>query len=371
MTGAASERLLLPVRWNVCMDILRQLNGAERRVSHMRLALLAWRSWWFSVADRLLLAARADELAQAEPHAQPLFVIGFWRSGTTMLHELLATDPQLVAPTTGDCFDPTTLLVRRAAEGESGRRIRRPMDGVEVTSSSPQEDEFALLALGLRSQYRALLLPHLLRESVQWLDPSEWPDGDAQFWSRGFRSFLRRLEWQYHRRPLLKSPSHTFRIRWLRTMFPQARFVHISRDPVQVWSSNLQTWTALFERYGLTTWRGEDIEDFIALAYAKAAGAVAWGREHLPRDSWYELSYEALCTDPVREVTALYAAWKWELTDLHRAALLVRVQASTAYRSAQRSITDFDRRAILDRLRPGMQMVGGGFDRTKPAGGAQ
>src|SRR5262245_25743508 len=44
----------------------------------------------------------------------PVFVLGHWRSGTTLLHELLARDPRHAAPTTFDCLSPHHFLVTRS-----------------------------------------------------------------------------------------------------------------------------------------------------------------------------------------------------------------------------------------------------------------
>ena len=42
----------------------------------------------------------------------PVFVIGHWRAGTTLLHELLVRDPRHTYPNTYDCFGPNHFLLR-------------------------------------------------------------------------------------------------------------------------------------------------------------------------------------------------------------------------------------------------------------------
>lgn len=39
-------------------------------------------------------------------HDEPIFVIGHWRTGTTLLHELLIRDPRFGFPDMQDCFNP-------------------------------------------------------------------------------------------------------------------------------------------------------------------------------------------------------------------------------------------------------------------------
>ena len=43
----------------------------------------------------------------------PIFIIGHWRSGTTLLHELMVLDDQFTYPTTYECFAPRTSWCRR------------------------------------------------------------------------------------------------------------------------------------------------------------------------------------------------------------------------------------------------------------------
>ena len=50
-------------------------------------------------------------LAVAELHGPPVFIVGHWRSGTTLLHELMVRDERLSSPSTFQCFAPCHFLV--------------------------------------------------------------------------------------------------------------------------------------------------------------------------------------------------------------------------------------------------------------------
>src|SRR6516164_2707766 len=41
----------------------------------------------------------------------PIFIVGHWRTGTTLLHELLILDPRHTYPTTYECLEPNHFLV--------------------------------------------------------------------------------------------------------------------------------------------------------------------------------------------------------------------------------------------------------------------
>ena len=78
----------------------------------------------------------------------PVFVLGHWRSGTTLLHEILALDQQLGAPTTYQCLNPHSFLLSVDGLIHRGAPIVRPAGDRLVSSASPQEEEFALLCRG-------------------------------------------------------------------------------------------------------------------------------------------------------------------------------------------------------------------------------
>ena len=65
------------------------------------------------------------------------------------------------------------------------------MDEMTVRPGSPQEDEFALLSLGARSPYEALLVPQQLNRALMLADPRDLTPEEEQQWRAAFLSFLR------------------------------------------------------------------------------------------------------------------------------------------------------------------------------------
>ena len=78
---------------------------------------------------------------------------------------------------------------------------------MEVRASSPQEDEFALLSLGARSPYEALIIPTILPEALKLTDPRDLSPADEKHWREVFLSFLAGVSVRGNGRPMiLKSP---------------------------------------------------------------------------------------------------------------------------------------------------------------------
>src|SRR5262245_4144900 len=75
--------------------------------SRWHVAALASAASVFNSALGLAQRAVYGRRISATPivHA-PVFILGHWRAGTTLLHELLGSDPRHACPTTYECFAP-------------------------------------------------------------------------------------------------------------------------------------------------------------------------------------------------------------------------------------------------------------------------
>ena len=102
-------------------------------------------------------------IARTAIHEAPIFIIGHWRTGTTLLHELLVLDERFSSPNTYECLDPNHFLLTEWFFQRCARLLmpsRRPMDNMEAGWDRPQEDEFALCMLGQRSPYLKIAFPN-------------------------------------------------------------------------------------------------------------------------------------------------------------------------------------------------------------------
>ena len=187
----------------------------------------------------------------------PIFVVGHWRSGTTLLHELLTLDPRHKYADTYACLAPSHFLISRYLVPWWLQFLmpkRRPMDNVRVGWKQPQEDEWALCLLGLPSMYRTVAFPRRLPQCPEYLDLQGLSAPAQQGWDERLIRFLKSVMLgQPESRLVLKSPTHTARIGHLQALFPRARFVHVVRDPLTVFPSTIRLWMRLATDHGLQT----------------------------------------------------------------------------------------------------------------------
>src|SRR4030095_4005713 len=119
----------------------------------------------------------------------PLFIIGHWRSGTTLLHELLTLDQRHTYPTTYECFFPNHFLLTEWYFTRLFRFAvpsRRPMDNMSMSWDRPQEDAFGLCNLGQPSPYLTIAFPNCRPQYPAYFDLEDVPPEALHRWKQCF-----------------------------------------------------------------------------------------------------------------------------------------------------------------------------------------
>ncbi len=249
------------------------------------------------------------KIQRTNVEGDPIFVIGHWRSGTTLLHELLVLDRRHTYPDTYACFAPNHFL----ASGWFMRPClkfllpsRRPMDNMAAGWDHPQEDEFALCNMGLRSPYLTVVFPNHPPQDQEYLDLRGVPAPALDRWKNGFLWFLKCITVRNPKRIVLKSPPHTARIHVLLEMFPKAKFVHIVRDPYVIFPSTVNLWKRLYRDEGLQTPTCEGLDEHVFNTFTRMYEAFDRDRELLGPGQFCEIRYEDLIADPVEQMRSIY-----------------------------------------------------------------
>lgn len=243
--------------------------------------------------------------------APPLFVLGIWRSGTTHLHNLLAQDERFAFPTTYQAVNPHTFLT---TEKTSARLVgwflpeTRPQDNVRFSMDEPQEDEWALGSMTGRIFLMSLIFPRRADDYDRYLTLRNVSEQERAEWLCAFKWFLQKLSLRYGRPLVLKSPGHTCRIRLLIELFPDAKFVHIHRNPYAVFQSTRHTMIKLAPWSALQRPDISDLDDRTIRQYCEVYDAFFDERSLIPKGHFHEVGFEELEKDPVAGVRDIYKA---------------------------------------------------------------
>ncbi len=259
---------------------------------------------WF--VQFLLLGRRIE---RTEIKDDPIFVIGHWRSGTTLLHELLVLDPRHTFPDTYACFSPNHFLV----SGWWTRPLlkfllpaHRPMDNMLAGWDHPQEDEFAMCNMGVPSPYLTTVFPNHPPQYQEYLDMRGVSAADAARWKRALLWFLKCVTLRNPKRIVLKSPPHTSRIRTLLEIFPKAKFVHIVRDPYVIFPSTVNLWKRLYRDEGLQVPKYDGLDEHVFKTLTRMYEAFERDRHLIAAGQFCEIRYEELIASPIAQMRRVY-----------------------------------------------------------------
>lgn len=284
---------------------MRELGGCVDRRYRLR-------SWLLSISALANdLASRPKPSCLTPPASQSAFILGHWRSGTTLLHEVLAMDPRFAAPTLVDCLTPTSGAIQRWII-QLGLRVflpqRRPIDEAPWGPNRPAEDDLALSALGL-SPYLAWSFPRNAAAFERYLDLQGLNEDELEEWRIAMTDFLNRIANRHGLPPVFKSPPHTARLQTLSGIFPDAKFVFVHRHPFATFASTMRLTLDGTRPLRLQELSTEDARAGVLRRAKRMFDAYSNARKELPPERLVEVAYDDLVKDPVAAAESILRAW--------------------------------------------------------------
>lgn len=276
-----------------------------------------------ALASRLSIVAweKANpEAAQAEIKS-PMVIMGLPRTGTTILFEMLAADPQARAPLTWECRD-FALAHAAAADPENDPRIQKlgrqmsqvdrmmpgftaihhfgpfiPTECIGLTLLDIASEQ--LCALAWLPTYRKFLIESSFESAYHWH-------------KRGLR-YLQAT--QPDKNWVLKTPMHAGYMPAFLAEYPNAQMIHTHRDPLSTSAS-----VASLYNVSRSGWSDHvDVDKFApqdAAYYAEMTQRVTEFRADNPdKDKQFcDISFKKFMSDPMRQIQKIYTSFDRELS---------------------------------------------------------
>ena len=118
---------------------------------------------------------------------------------------------------------------------------------------------------------------------------------------------IQKLTFKYDKPLVLKSPAHTCRIKLILELFPDAKFVHIHRNPYHVFQSTNHLMRMISPWITLQRPDCSDLEDRTVRQYKEVYDAFFAERALIPEGHLHELGFADLEADRIAQTRAIYA----------------------------------------------------------------
>ena len=241
------------------------------------------------------------------PIERPIFITGMPRSGSTFLHRLLVRDPAVAAPLSWRLVHPHPSAAGRL--GESLNRARVQAQFYLMRLLAPELNKLHEVAAGEPEEctdITAQVFQSLRYDSVYRVPSYQsWLQRHGHVEAYRFhKRFLQHLDAQSPgRRWILKSPDHVFALDDVQTVYPDAQWVFIHRDPVAVLASVARLTEVLRRPFAHHVDRLEIGQQVCA---SWLDGAERMMRAAAASDSILHLHYREVISDPEKAVSRLF-----------------------------------------------------------------
>ena len=241
---------------------------------------------------------------------EPIFILGYPRSGTTFLHYLMVKDPQFSYCATYQVLMPNLFLTMGNFLEKFLRKLlpeTRLIDNVRMDSALPKEEEFAMSAISDASMVNGFYFPkNIMKYFRRYVLFSEDEKYEYE-WKKKYLFFLKKVALKNpDKRLILKSPFNTGRIKEILQLFPDAKFIHIHRNPYEVYYSNEKLYEVMMPTFSLHKIEEEKMEKFILDSYKLTYSKFFDELPLIPANNITTVAYEQMLVNPMMVLNKIY-----------------------------------------------------------------
>jgi hypothetical protein len=268
---------------------------------------------------RIIETENAHPEIVGEAIQQPIFVMGMGRTGTTILHELLAQDPGNRAPLTWEMMYPCPPLA--PGEDHSSRLAQADAyfslwDEIDPSYKTKHEGGGALTnecTYMMLHEFMAdpFVGSHDILSYAMWLGQANVMPAYEMH-----KRILQVLQWRHDpKRRVLKAPCHLARLPELLSVYPDAKLIHTHRDPTKVVGS-LTSLVASLRLMRSDEFNARSVTELMNLGQVLGLEKVIRERESgvVPKDQITDVYFGDFMQDPIAEVEKIYRHWEMDLS---------------------------------------------------------
>ncbi|MCJ7735602.1 MAG: sulfotransferase [Anaerolineales bacterium] len=305
--------------------------------------------WQLSIRIAYLLDNLIYPGYQDQTVREPIFIVGNFRSGTTFLHRLMSKDEQSTSFTSWELYLAPSVVGRHFyrwlmkinyAIGNPAKRIIEIFNRIVEKESYMHKigltevEEDGQIFFHIWSSFHLLAFfpfPNLIKKYIYYDDliPREEKERDMRYYSEIIKKHI-----YSHggRRYISKNPSHSPRVKTLHQQFPDAKFINLVRNPLEVIPSSISLFSKHCHTYG-------DPETEYALQETVIEHSKHWYLyphqylKTLPSDQYIRVRYQDLVSDPKGTVEKIYGQLNIDLQPSFESVLENEATKAKKYKS--------------------------------------
>lgn len=239
-----------------------------------------------------------------------MFIIGHWRTGTTLVHNLLARTPEAGFVSTYHAVFPNNLRSKWLFKTFMSIFMpkKRPGDNVKLAAGYPQEDEYALSNITYASYYHFFYFPsNYERYYREYIRFESFRNEEIEQWKRLYKTMVIKASLNVKgARVILKNPANTGRIAQLIEIFPESPFLFIMRNPVLIYLSSRKFFRELLPTVCLEEFNPEEVHDMVLDTCEKLLKDYIADRSLIAPDHLVEIKYEEFTENPLNQLQMIY-----------------------------------------------------------------
>ncbi|MCB9195099.1 MAG: sulfotransferase [Flavobacteriales bacterium] len=241
----------------------------------------------------------------------PVFVLGHWRSGTTHLHYLLSLDERFGYLENFQAFFFRVALISKTFMKPILNFFMpstRPQDNIKITANSPSEEEHPLTNLTEKSGMQTFFFPRNRSYYDKYNIFKGTTPKERTKWKKIYHWMLQNIAYYAGKDKtlLLKNPHSMGRIEVLLELYPNAKFIHIHRDPYDVYNSNLHLYRSTIKTQFLQDFSDEEIIERVLYCYETSFVKFFEDYHKIPEENRIEISYDELSNVPMETLQNVY-----------------------------------------------------------------
>ncbi len=300
-------------------------------------------------------------IQQHKLEKDPIFILGFYRSGTSFMHQFLTQDDRLGYHTNFQMIFPEIMLTCEKVLSPFLEwlcrvfNIRDEVHRIQLSFRYPgEEDATMTTSTNPRGSQWGYFFPRMMMSQFRkYVLFQNVPDSEVAGWKNDYHFLIKKISLANGGKQLiLKSPPNTARVKILLSMFPNARFIMVHRNPYDVYVSNQRFWEVTNKIYAVGPTQSVDNNQIILDTYAETMQQYLEEKDLIPEGQLIEIPYQKLMENPLKKMCEIYETLGLEDFNVVADKMESYLDGQKSYKRLTHKLPENEERTVTEKFAP-------------------